>query len=102
MAEEDAKTIIIDNGSGMMKAGFAGEEAPSSVFPAVIGRPKNQSAMQGVTQKSHYVGDEAQQKRGVLNLQYPIETGIVKDWEDMEKVWYHTFFNELRVVPSEV
>lgn len=88
MAEDnDAKTIIIDNGSGMMKAGFAGDEAPCSVFPAVVGRPKAASAMQGVTQKSEYVGDEAQQKRGVLNLQYPIETGIVKDWDDMEKVW---------------
>jgi len=58
--------------------------------------------MQGVTQKSEYIGDEAQQKRGVLNLKYPIANGIVSDWEDMEKVWHHTFFNELRVTPSEV
>merc|ERR1711957_838369 len=91
-----------DNGSGMMKAGLAGCEAPSATFPAIVGRPKNQSAMQGVTQKSEYIGDEAQQKRGVLNLRYPIANGIVSDWEDMEKVWHHTFFNELRVTPSDV
>ena len=103
MVEADENAIvIIDNGSGMMKAGIAGEEAPSATFPAIVGRPKNASAMQGVTQKSEYIGDEAQQKRGILNLKYPIANGIVTDWEDMEKVWHHTFFNELRVTPSEV
>jgi actin-related protein len=41
------------------------------------------------------------QKRGILNLQYPIAAGIVESWEDMEKVWHHTFYNELRVAPEE-
>jgi actin len=103
MVESDENSIvIIDNGSGMMKAGLAGEEAPSAVFPSIVGRPKNASAMQGVTQKTEYIGDEAQQKRGVLNLKYPIANGIVNDWEDMEKVWSHTFYNELRVNPNEI
>ena len=103
MAEDgENQIVIIDNGSGMMKAGVAGEEAPSATFPSIVGRPKNASAMQGVTQKAEYIGDEAQQKRGVLNLKYPIANGIVSDWEDMEKVWHHTFYNELRVTPSEV
>merc|ERR1711937_176105 len=97
----DAQTVVIDNGSGMVKAGFAGEEQPRCVFPAIVGRPKNASAMQGVTQKDCYVGEEAQQKRGILNLNYPIAAGIVESWEDMEKVWNHTFYNELRVAPEE-
>ena len=41
------------------------------------------------------------QKRGILNLQYPIAAGIVESWEDMEKVWHHTFYNELRIAPEE-
>merc|ERR1712127_693247 len=98
---EDAQTVIIDNGSGMVKAGFAGEDAPRAVFPSVVGRPKTQSAMQGVQQKSEYIGDEAMAKRGILNLQYPISAGIVDSWEDMEKVWHHCFYNELRVSPEE-
>jgi len=100
MAEEQ-QVCVIDNGSGVVKAGFSGEDAPRAIFPSIIGRPKNPGVIIGLEAKDEYIGDEAQQKRGVLKISYPLAHGIIQDWDDMEKIWNHTFYVELRVTPDE-
>jgi actin-related protein len=85
----------------MCKAGLSGDDAPRSSFPSIIGRPKYDNIMVGMNNKEAYVGEEAQAKKGVLKLSYPIEHGIVNNWDDMTKIWHHCFYNELRVTPSD-
>ena len=102
MGDEEVAALVVDNGSGMCKAGFAGDDAPRAVFPSIVGRPKMPGIMVGMDQKDSYVGDEAQSKRGVLTLKYPIEHGIVTNWDDMEAclLYQRKFGRYFRVTKS--
>lgn len=105
--------IVIDNGSGSIKAGFAGEEAPKAYGLSIVGRPKYQKIMAGTLMSAieekvsrynnseAYVGDVAQQHRGLLRLSYPVEHGVVQNWDDMERVWHHTYSHDLRAAPED-
>jgi centractin len=93
--------IVIDNGSGTIRAGFAGEEIPSCYFPSFVGRPKHPRVMAGGLEGDSFIGSRAQELRGLLKIRYPLEHGIVTNWEDMESIWHYVYENELKTLPEE-
>ncbi|XP_053561879.1 actin, clone 302-like [Bombina bombina] len=97
----DLPAVIFDNGSGSCKAGLAGDNSPRSVITAIVGHCNINSSMVGADHTPYYVGEEAQVKRGILNLNYPIEHGIVTSWDDMEKIWRYMYDCELHLKSSE-
>ncbi|EFA75603.1 hypothetical protein PPL_11109 [Heterostelium album PN500] len=94
-------SLVIDIGSGMCKAGFAGDDTPRSIFPTIVGGPRHIDESLGLQDKEFYVGSDAQSKRSILTVSCPTKHGIVTNWDDMLKIWEHIFKNELRVVPEE-
>ncbi|KKN49780.1 hypothetical protein LCGC14_0639260 [marine sediment metagenome] len=93
----------MDNGTGISKNGFGGEDQPRSVFATVLGKPKYGNIMPDVKDyaREWYIGEEAMELKGIMNLNYPIEHGVVGDWPAMERLWHYTFYTDLRIDPSE-
>ena len=93
--------IVIDNGSGTIRAGFAGEDLPKTSFASFVGRPKHSRVLAGALEGDVFIGPRAQELRGLLKLRYPLEHGIVTDWDDMERIWAHVYRDELKVLSEE-
>eukprot|EP00123_Amoebidium_parasiticum_P003609 comp14895_c0_seq1/m.11443 comp14895_c0_seq1/g.11443 ORF comp14895_c0_seq1/g.11443 comp14895_c0_seq1/m.11443 type:complete len:381 (-) comp14895_c0_seq1:205-1347(-) len=89
--------VVIDNGSGMLKAGFAGADAPKCVIPTIVGRPKHTRVMAGALEGEHFMGSKLEQNRGLLKLTHPMEHGIVENWNDMERLWQFLYSEELHI-----
>lgn len=96
-------TVIIDIGEAYTKVGFAGDEAPRSIFPTITGREKYKNVMVdvGAHTKQIYVGKDCMHMRGVLKINYPISRGQIMDWDSYFAILTHIFYNELRIDPSK-
>jgi len=96
--------IVCDNGTGFVKCGFAGTNFPHAIFPSMVGRPVirfEESIVNNIQIKDIMVGDEAQKLRNMLQITYPLENGIVRNWEDIQYVWDYTFFEKLKIQPKD-
>lgn len=98
MEDEVINSIIIDNGTSYIKAGLGCEETPKVVFKNFVGYPKYSSPF---NEKVYFVGEEAEKKKTITKLKYPMEHGVVFDWDNMEKIWRYTFNDELKVEADE-
>ena len=102
MAEEEERiAIIIDNGSGYFKAGFSGEEKPSTILPSIVGYPNFKDCMKVVNKTEFFIGDKAKENRGVLNYCNIIKRGTIIDWDNIEKIYKFILDDELRSKPKE-
>lgn len=95
------KDIVIDNGTGMIKAGYSGDSAPKAHFRSCIGYTKEDAPAEilGMPQKPEYIGPP-ETIEGYIKLVYPLAHGMVEEWDDMQKIWDHTF-NELESTVGE-
>ncbi|XP_054270239.1 actin-like [Macrosteles quadrilineatus] len=97
---DNSSTIVIDNGSGLCKAGFASDKTPRVVFPSVVGRPNRMGLLAGMSESDCFVGYRAQRTRGLITLEHPVKRGTITNWDEMQTVWYHAF-DELGVTPED-
>lgn len=96
--DEDSEPIIMDIGSGHLKAGFAYEDAPKCYVPMIAGKPISPDVMVGMDQKDTYFGHEALSKLALLNIFEPVKAGIVEDIDVLQEIIeLQIFGHELRV-----
>lgn len=58
--------------------------------------------MAGALEGDVFIGRKAQEFRGLLKIKYPMEHGIVTDWDDMERIWSWVYAEELGTLSEEV
>ncbi|XP_012277551.1 actin-related protein 2 isoform X1 [Orussus abietinus] len=110
MDSKGRKVIVCDNGTGFVKCGYAGANFPAHIFPSLVGRPiiRAVNKIGGIDIKQEHcvrdlmVGDEASKLRSMLEINYPMQNGIVRNWQDMCHVWDYTFGKEkMNINPRE-
>ncbi|KAL4825962.1 hypothetical protein H8958_015294 [Nasalis larvatus] len=76
--------------------------SPWAIFPSIVGHPSHQDVMAGMGQMDLYVGRRSPEQERHPDPEVPHrEHTIVTNWDHMEKIWHHTFCNELGVAPEE-
>lgn len=95
--------IVLDNGTGLIKIGFAGNDKPKNIFRNFIGKTKNVRVMPGGALEGSdiFIGMKAEEHRGSLLLSYPMKHGIIDHWSDMEKIWTYIYSKDILNVPSD-
>jgi len=100
-------TIVMDNGTGYTKMGFAGMGAssnhvPSFVIPTIIAQGKKAKKKQeNLDDLDFWIGKEAEAKRANMNVKSPIQDGVIEDWDSMEKFWNRCIYGYLQANPEE-
>jgi len=99
----EKKPIICDNGTGFVKVGYAGQNFPEHIFPSMVGRPimRFEEEFKDIKLQDIMCGDAAAEHRSMLEVTYPVDQGIVRNWEDMRHLWDHTFNERMQIDPKD-
>lgn len=98
------KIVVCDNGTGFVKCGFAGSNFPSHIFPSMVGRPmlRSSTKINDIEIKDVMIGEECSKLRSMLEVNYPMDNGIVRNWDDMLLLYDYTFGEDiLNINPRE-
>lgn len=95
---ENADCLVVDLGTATTKSGWAHRSRPSQNIPSIVGHGRHRGAMLTLGLKDHYVGKQAQDLQGILNVRQPFKDGCVQHWDDLELLWDHVWHQELKNV----
>ncbi|GMM36012.1 actin-related protein 2 [Saccharomycopsis crataegensis] len=96
----DDTPIVLDQGTGFVKIGYGGSNFPEHTYPSIVGRPilrAEERVNSDIELKDIMCGSEASDVRSQLQISYPMENGIIKDWVDMQYLWDYSFYDRLKV-----
>jgi actin-related protein 3 len=107
MSASGLPAVVIDNGTGYTKMGFAGNCEPQYITPTVIATQEGKGAQKAAAQKKgiedldFYIGDEALAHSKTYDVFYPVRHGQIENWTHMELFWEHCIFKYLRCEPED-
>lgn len=97
--------VVIDNGTGYTKMGYAGNTEPQYIVPTLIAQKASaggqDTGLDGLDDMDFYIGNEAHQHTSTHQINYPIRHGLVENWDNMERLWQQCIFKYLRCEPEE-
>jgi actin-related protein 3 len=102
----DKPAVVIDNGTGYTKMGYAGNCEPQYIIPTTIatGSTKGGEGLrskEGVDDLDFYIGNKALENASTHQINYPIRHGLIENWDNMERMWQRCIFKYLRCEPED-
>lgn len=93
----------MDQGTGFVKIGRGGTNFPDHTFPSIVGRPILRAEERTGDEEIRDImcGDDAEAVRTALQVSYPMENGIIKNWEDMGHLWNYAFYDRMQIDPRD-
>jgi len=107
MSKTGLPAVVIDNGTGYTKMGFAGNTEPQYIVPTVIATQEGKGSQKAATQKKgvedldFHIGDDALAVARTYDVFYPVKHGQIENWTHMEYFWEHCIFKYLRCEPED-